>query len=334
MWLRSLISLSLVSFFSVAQPWDTQTSALLALYDAQLNGASLCPQSSESEVHFCSSALRNDTTGPFLLLHNNKTSKVIVLFHGLSDSPFYFRSIANALYENGNNVVVALLPGHGLNDAKAAMRDPNLALRWQSHVAKVIEVSANLGDTLYLGGFSTGAALALNYGLRHPEQRVSGYLMFSGAFALNDNVEKLSTVPGIKWITRWLDRNYQSIGDNPYKYPDVSKHAATMLMDIIRENRSLIDESGLNASIFFAHSKSDVTTPIQGVEALVKQNAGHTDTYFIAEQYNVCHGNLVLNSKQINDIGIKENSSLTPCAVPIANPVHAQMLERTIKFLN
>lgn len=333
MLVRILLSLCFVSFFNYAQDWNAQVSDFIKLYNNEVGDVSVCSHNTVNRIQLCSPQLRNEHTGPLLLLHTKKTNKVVVLFHGLSDSPFYFRSVANAMYQAGNNVVVAMLPGHGLKEAKAAMTDKHLARRWQNHVEQIIEISKPLGEHVYLAGFSTGAALALNYGLRHEESDIKGFLMFSGAFALNEKVENLASIPGIKWVTRWLDRDYQSIGNNPYKYPDVSKHSATMLMDIINENRTLIENEGLNTSLFFAHSRSDVTTPIKGVETLIKQNQGISDTFFIEAHYDVCHGNLVLNSRQVQDIGIKDTNALVPCALPEANPVHNEMLEHALNFL-
>lgn len=305
------------------------------LYKNELTQASMCATPSKQLMQICSPVLRNDKTGPYILSHQSSTQHVIVLFHGLSDSPFYFRSIAKALFEQGNNVVVALLPGHGLKEAELDMKDSDLAKRWQDHVARVIALSQTLGDNLILGGFSTGAALALNHHLNHPESNVKAMLMFSGAFALNERVEKMARIPGIKWVTKWLDGEYEVDNSNPYKYPNVSKHAATMLMDIIFENRDLLKTTELSLPIFFAHSQADVTTPLKGVEGIIQVNQNDSELFLISENFQVCHGNLVLNQKQVNDIGINESPQPDEkaCGVPVANPRHKEMLRSAIAFL-
>lgn len=335
MLLRFVFTLFFLSNTALANIIETTNQDFLNLYQQELTQANTCDNQTDQRLQICSNVLRNEASGPYILQHQQKTDKVVILFHGLSDSPFYFRSIANALYDAGHNVVVALLPGHGLKNPKKDMIDSQLAARWQEHVKAVIASTQSLGHQVYLGGFSTGAALTLNYHLRHPEQPITGFLMFSGAFAINSKVEKMGKIPGIKWITKWMDRNYTADNLNPYKYPNVSKHSATMLLDIIFENRKRLKSTPLSTSIFFAHSLADTTTPISGVNHIMQTNKG-TNTFFkIAADDQVCHGHLVLNSAQVQDIGVTK--TMLPdagnCQVPIANPVHEEMLEQALAFI-
>ena len=111
----------------------------------------------------CSDALRNDGNAPYILHNGKPTKKVMVLFHGLSDSPFFFSSIAPFIRQQGFTVVVGLLPGHGKKEADADMEDSELYQRWQTHVSDVVAYASTLGERVYLGGFSTGGALVTHY---------------------------------------------------------------------------------------------------------------------------------------------------------------------------
>jgi pimeloyl-ACP methyl ester carboxylesterase len=287
------------------------------------------------EFAVCSSALRNDGNAPYILHHGKPSAKVIVLFHGLSDSPFFLRSIAGAFHAEGHNVIVALLPGHGLIDADGDMQDPELANRWRKRVADMSELATSLGDSKYIGGFSTGGALATEYVLMHPAE-YKGLLLFSGALRLDSTVETLGHVWGMRWVAKMMDGDYQTQGRNPVKYPKVSTYAALQLVDVISSVRDLVEQKApLNLPIFVAHSQADVTTKIQGVKDLMAYNQGENSFFEIPLSENVCHADLVVSATQLQDMhyDMSNLGEPEPCSVPQANPLHPAMLAAAISYL-
>lgn len=115
-----------------------------------------------------------------------------LLVHGLGDSPWSFVDIAPRLAERGLLVRTVLLPGHGtvpsdlmgvrLEDWQRVLREQVAALR------------DSVGDgPLYLGGFSTGANLVLDYAQAHAE--IAGLLLVSPALRSGSRWE---------WLTPWL----------------------------------------------------------------------------------------------------------------------------------
>jgi alpha-beta hydrolase superfamily lysophospholipase len=94
-----------------------------------------------------------------------KSPRVAVLFlHGMSDSPYSLRNLAERLHKAGAYAVGLRIPGHGTapsglvtvtwQDMDAAVR---LAMR---HVAEKAS-----GQPVYIVGYSNGGALAVNYAL-------------------------------------------------------------------------------------------------------------------------------------------------------------------------
>ncbi|MFT5166793.1 MAG: hypothetical protein ACI8P3_002025, partial [Saprospiraceae bacterium] len=51
---------------------------------------------------------------PRIYHHGKITTDVIILTHGLSDSPHYMEAVAKRFFNIGVNVVMPLLPAHGL----------------------------------------------------------------------------------------------------------------------------------------------------------------------------------------------------------------------------
>jgi esterase/lipase len=330
-----LFFISGYSSFTLAQSIETEFDKFDQIYKMELGSTQGCPEPQVNVFKVCSDVLRNDGNAPFILHHNKPTAKVVVLFHGLSDSPFYLKSIAQAFHQQGHNVVVALLPGHGKKNADADMQDYELSDRWRKHVVLIMDFATNLGHKKYMGGFSTGGVLATEHLLKEPAA-AQALLLFSGALALQPNIETLTKVWGIQWVMKIMDGDYKSQGDNPYKYPSVARFAAGELMEVITSVRELIDQKKPNLSIFSAHSEADTTIPIGGVKNLLADNIGESELFTLDKQLNVCHADVVINQEQAQAM-IADTSATdisVDCNGPSANPKHAEMLKAMLSFVD
>ncbi len=333
-WLATLLVGVLFSVTTLAkQPqW---LKPLVEIYESRLGGVQDCTSQDAHIIKICSSRLRNEGNAPYIYHHGEKTNKTVVLFHGLSDSPYFFRSIAPAIHELGYTVIVALLPGHGLKQADADMEDEQLANRWSDHVDEVIAFAHTISQDVVIGGFSTGGALSALHIIDHPDT-VEGLLLFSGALALDESVEDMAGVWGIRTLASLLDGDYKTTGPNPYKYPSVARYAALQLVDVIFEIREKIAKgSKLNLPIFTAHSMADVTTPWKGVESLLAANDGVSTKFQIDKSYDVCHADVVVSKAQLTEMKFDESQLENPekCSIPRSNPLHNEMLKALSDFL-
>jgi alpha-beta hydrolase superfamily lysophospholipase len=88
-----------------------------------------------------------------------------LLVHGLTDSPYAMRALAETLHAQGIEVTVLRLPGHGtLPSMMTRMRLAD----WEAAVRLAAQDAAArrpAGTPFYLGGFSTGGALVLSHAL-------------------------------------------------------------------------------------------------------------------------------------------------------------------------
>jgi pimeloyl-ACP methyl ester carboxylesterase len=326
---------SFYPFIVSSESIEAQFDEFDSMYQVQLGATRGCENPEVNTFKVCSDSLKNDGNAPYILHHNKVTEKVVILFHGLSDSPFYLRSIAQSIYQQGNNVVVALMPGHGKKQADEDMQDDELADRWRAHVSEVIEYSTSLGKQRYLGGFSTGGTLAAEYILQNPNT-VKGLMLFSGALALDPSVETMAKIWGMRWLAKTLDGEYATRGPNPYKYPKVARFSAFELTEIIFSVRKLIDKGAtMTLPIFVAHSMADITTPIVGVKNFMAVNKGPNTLFEISLELDVCHADVVINNKQLSKMQYSTSilEDILPCDAPNANPKHAEMLSALDQFL-
>lgn len=357
-----LLSLFLLSFLSTENAKASDASLVLSwakqqafakLYESELGDMQYCDDNNRWEIAFCSSQLKNAGNAPRIFIPKQSIVKqtaartlpkaVIVLFHGLSDSPYFVRAIAQSFQSKNYLVITPLTPGHGKKIADKDMQDPMLQERWLSHVTDVMAFADTLGAPVFVGGFSAGATFATWYGLQNPE-KVEGVLLFSGALELSDAAETMSRIWGIKAISTWLDGKYETMGVHPYKYPAIASYSALVLMDVIQEIRALLLASEIEGDIenemrseiaieieipiFAAHSMADKITLFSGIENLTNRLGGEHVIFKIGGEYDVCHQDLPMSNIQL--IGLEfdrtQVNQLERCATPKPNPLHQQMM--------
>ncbi len=103
----------------------------------------------------------------FEMTHKNPEAGVLLL-HGLTDSPYSMRSLAQSFYDSGASIIALRLPGHGT--APSGL----VEVSWQDMAAAVRLATSHLKKSigekpLYIAGYSNGAALAVRYTLESME---------------------------------------------------------------------------------------------------------------------------------------------------------------------
>ncbi len=94
-----------------------------------------------------------------LLLRGAPTPRVIVLLHGLTDSPRQFEAFAYLLYADGNNVYVPRLPQHGLRGGNVGALSALTAAQLRGVADSVVDEARGLGDSVVVVGLSMGATV-------------------------------------------------------------------------------------------------------------------------------------------------------------------------------
>jgi len=171
----------------------------------------------------------------------------VLLVHGLTDSPYMMRGLAELFYQHGFYVLALRLPGHGT--APAGLVD----VHWQDWYAAVtlaakhVASRAGPGKPFYASGFSTGAPLVTLYALRSLEDtslpRPQRLVLLSPAIGISEFAVFTNVVAGLAFIpyfekSRWLDVWPEY---DPYKYNSFPVNAANQIYLLTRELRRSID---------------------------------------------------------------------------------------------
>jgi alpha-beta hydrolase superfamily lysophospholipase len=161
----------------------------------------------------------------FRLLHPRPIGHAL-LIHGLTDSPYSMKALAESLHAKGFEVTVLRVPGHGtLPSMMTAMTFSD----WTAAVriaARDVASRTRPGQLFYIGGYSNGGALALNYtfdaladsSLRKPDRvlLISPEIEIARVAGLANLLEVFSIVP----IPQLQKARWQKVAVeyDPYKY--------------------------------------------------------------------------------------------------------------------
>lgn len=206
----------------------------------------------------------------------------VLLVHGLSDSPYSLRAIAETFQAQGCYVLVLRLPGHGTTPSSL------VRVHWEDWYAAVVlaakEAASHAGEgrPFLAGGHSTGAALVTLYALRtledsslpRPERLylVSAAIGISRFAILTNILASLSFIPYFE-KSEWMDVLPEY---DPYKYNSFPVNAANQIYSLTRVlNRTLVAASeagrlsGMPKVLVFQSLVDSTVTAAQVVNGLL-----------------------------------------------------------------
>ena len=302
-----------------------------------------------------SRSLLRDKPGncPQVLHHGRVTDNVVVLIHGLTDSPYYMQAIAEDFAREGFNVVLPLLPAHGLRRPGRAFHSLKYT-DWIQTVDAICQIASQLGKKLSIGGLSTGGALSVHKAVMDPDQVTGALFLFAAALDIG-TVEQLvlQTEAGRMiarlrdqqlWLAKTIKDRLQMVLDDQaegkadeffgtdksdYKYSVFFYEGASQLAEVLQDINAYYDKrslkfSDLSQPIFVAHARDDDSALFRGVQLLVDNHPNEAVELFAVE--GVVHESIVLKAPIVDrDRYIKYAA---------ANPFYAEMSQKMLAFAN
>ncbi len=174
-------------------------------------------------------------SAPVAFIDSQRTEYSVLLVHGLNDSAYYMADLGEVLNRSGFNVISVLLPGHGTNTREMLKVS---AEQWRAEVDRGLEMAALVGRKVIVGGFSLGAALAIDTVLRRDD--IYGLLLFSPAIKLRsfDAVASLACIPGLRSLVLETE-----LPPNPVKYKYRVGNSVCQLTRLLRHNLTAEDRA-------------------------------------------------------------------------------------------
>lgn len=175
----------------------------------------------------------------------------ILLVHGLGDSPWSFSDIGQALAAQGFLVRTVLLPGHGTrpDDLQEATFE-----QWRQVVhQQAATMQRDVGE-VYLGGFSTGANLALDYAYSSAD--IAGLILFSPGFRSNSSWDWLT--PVVAKFRPWLfEPDGQRPTQNSVRYLNTPTNGFAQFYRSSKVARRWLDDRPYDKPVFMAVAQHD-----------------------------------------------------------------------------
>lgn len=136
----------------------------------------------EYDRYYIKGETKPKTIGEPYLLHNHLSKKGVLLVHGLMAAPEEVREWAEFLYSKGYTVYAPRLAGHGTSALDLSTR---CFEEWMESVDRGHAILKTCCEKIVIGGFSTGAGLALYQALKKPNDfdavvSISAPLSFKG----------------------------------------------------------------------------------------------------------------------------------------------------------
>ena len=170
-------------------------------------------------AHFLNGKTKPKNIGEPFLLHNFSSSTGILLVHGLMAAPEEVRQWAQFLYSKGYTVYGPRLAGHGTSAVDLSTRHYG---EWMESVDHGIDILRTCCKKVVIGGFSTGAGLALYQAIQKPFEfdgviSISAPLKFKG-FSTNfvEIIHAWNQVAIHLGMARLTKKYAQNHPDNPH----------------------------------------------------------------------------------------------------------------------
>ena len=176
-----------------------------------------------------------------------KPKGAVLMLHGLTDSPYSMRALAELFAARGWHVVGLRLPGHGTAPAaltRVTWEDWAAAVRL---AAKDLRAKTGADVPFVIAGYSCGAALAVEYALATLQgealPRASGLVLLSPAIGVSPAAALAVWPARIARLTgshklEWTDTSPEF---DPYKYNSFTVNAAEQMYRLTQRIRELID---------------------------------------------------------------------------------------------
>lgn len=191
-----------------------------------------------------------------------KPEKGVLLIHGLSDSPYSFIDISGRLYEQGFLVRTVLLPGHGGKPADLMIPTIDNWLELIAHHTALLQQEV---DQVWVGGFSTGANLAMIEAMNNPE--VDGTLLFSPAFISQKPIDFLA--PYAKHFIDWADNDPEV---SITRFESLTMNGAALFYESSKMVREQLEQTPYDKPVFLTLSESDSVVDVERVYQYFNEN--------------------------------------------------------------
>jgi pimeloyl-ACP methyl ester carboxylesterase len=229
--------LNILFFISVLFSLDRTSAQSLRCVDLWIKRPTISSNVIQLMNAHKESEIQQGVTAPHqsqFLLHKKdqqiiKTEVVILVYHGLMNSPKDMKFLAKDLHETGANVINARLDGHFEKSRNEL--DSIEYQDWVNQLNGYLSMAQQLGKKVILVGHSTGGLAGIHTAIQN---KVDGLVLLAPALKIRTLNEALTYVGSVLNISGWILDAFRNFRNDRYK----STHAAVQVdlwSDILRD---------------------------------------------------------------------------------------------------
>lgn len=208
------------------------------------------------------------------LTNGQRAARVVVLFHGLTDSPRQFETLAHLLHDAGDNVYVPRLPRHGVLGGDARTLAALTADELQRSADSSVNIANGLGDSVIVVGLSLGGTMAAWVA---QNRKVWRNVLIAPAIEPGRIPEMLARpIIGLADRLPNVTRRMASESTRPDREPGFTTHAAA---EVLKLGRAVLKEARrappLTQTMAVLVNANDRTINQSTAEELARQWARH-----------------------------------------------------------
>lgn len=193
---------------------------------------------------------------PFFIASSPDNDKVVIIIHGFTSSPYHMHFMANVLAEQGYDVEVLLLAGHGgsLERLKQSSSED-----WIRTAEQALQENLKKYKKVYILGYSFGSNIAIHLAVRYPQ--VHGIICLGIPITLN----KEKTIRTLLPIAKFFMKNYKKRWIQKHEISGLYErghHLYIPLKNVIEFRKFIqgctkVDIPKLRVPILIGHSRHD-----------------------------------------------------------------------------
>lgn len=194
----------------------------------------------------------------------------LLLIHGLADTPFVFRDLADRLAAHCVRVRAVLLPGHGTRPGDLVAAESG---QWLAFARAHARALAGQVDRFYVGGHSMGGAIATILALEAPG-RTDGLVALAPSWELDGLRNAIRLAPLAAPFIDFLEHEPEI---NPVKYESLAVNAGDEIGEIRARVQAAIERGGAAAGmpLLLAATAADSVIDVPYLGRTFAQRFGH-----------------------------------------------------------
>lgn len=198
----------------------------------------------------------------------------LLLVHGLADSPFVFRDLADALARRCVHVRAILLPGHGTRPGDLVTAESE---HWFAMARTQLERFAGEVDRLHVGGHSVGGAIATVLALEH--DGVEGLVAIAPSWELDELRAYLWLATLAEPFVDFLEHEPEI---NPVKYETLAVNAGDEIGEVrARVQRLLRHRGEVALPTLLVATEADSVIDLDYLQRGFRERFIHRDSRFV-----------------------------------------------------